>query len=686
MNSQYVDCIQQILKIIDVDAGVQNFTNEWISSNPVLNSADILDIFDRLMIPYEVHPASDKLSKIQHQAAIYLCEDKATTCKYDLNQYFEFDNGTFVPAIKPNSKATDIVILVLDRQKERYESDWFESKLVAYKGIIPRLLGISLLANLFALSIPFITMSVYDHVIGGDARNEVLGISIGAILLFSMMLLLKVLRSQLLTTVANRISREITQTLLRKMIHVPLAHSRLTGASSFMSRITTAETIKGMVQGPLGGALFDLPFVIIFIVAIGILGTWLVIVPIIALILYFILAMRHYKNQALLNNQVTISGTTRYSLIYELNSKLDYLRSSQILGNWSTRFTKANRLASKNSFSQVTHQAKYTSIYYAIGLLSTVAVIGLGIELIFAQQLSAGGLIATMMLISRVTSPAQMLSNSYPRLGQYQQAKQQINQTILQKAEGEFAYQHHALTDSAPKIDLEQVTLRFPGQLKPALSGVTFAVEPGQVIAVTGPIGSGKTTLLEVLAGLCDIQNGVIKYNGHNLTQYDPQLLRQWLGFYGDQPQIIPLTIRNFIDDNRHVEEQEILDALDRVGASRWLASLEHGLDTHLNDLESLSHPLSSFEAHVLLRAKLNCHRYPLVILDNPVASNGEKEIFLEWLEANRGNSTIILTSHDPDIIKIADQVVLLDKGTVTYAGPIPEAEPQVETAEVTED
>ncbi|GAM63391.1 ABC transporter [Vibrio ishigakensis] len=56
------------------------------------------------------------------------------------------------------------------------------------------------------------------------------------------------------------------------------------------------------------------------------------------------------------------------------------------------------------------------------------------------------------------------------------------------------------------------------------------------MIAITGPMGSGKTTLLEVLAGLTELQNGVIKYNGHNLTQYDPQLLRQWLGFYGDQP------------------------------------------------------------------------------------------------------------------------------------------------------
>ncbi|GAM69496.1 lipid A export ATP-binding/permease protein msbA [Vibrio sp. JCM 19236] len=438
MNTSYIKSIQDILKVLDVDAGIQNFTNEWLASNPVIESGDLFELLDRLMIPYEVHPASKKLTKIEHQIAVRLTDDKAISCKYGLDDYFEYDQEQFVPAGIPDEKYTDVVILVLDRPKEKHEIDWFESRLKDYKGIVPRLLGISLLANLFALSIPFITMSVYDHVIGGDARGEVIGIAIGAILLFSMMLSLKVLRSQLLTTVANRISREITQVLLRKVISVPLANSRQASASSFLNRLTTAESIKGMVQGPLGGALFDLPFVVIFIVAIGVLGGWLVIVPIIALLLYFVLALHHYKKQALLNNQVTVSGTTRYTLVYELNSKLDYLRSSQILPRWSNRFAKANTLTSKNSFSQLTHQAKYTSIYYAIGLLSTLAIIGLGIELIFAQELSAGGLIATMMLISRVTSPAQMLSNSYSRIGQYKQAKLQINQTMAHRLRVNF--------------------------------------------------------------------------------------------------------------------------------------------------------------------------------------------------------------------------------------------------------
>ncbi|GAM63388.1 hypothetical protein JCM19232_1535 [Vibrio ishigakensis] len=72
MNTSYIKSIQDILKVLDVDAGIQNFTNEWLASNPVVESSDLFELLDRLMIPYEVHPASKKLAKIEHQIAVLL--------------------------------------------------------------------------------------------------------------------------------------------------------------------------------------------------------------------------------------------------------------------------------------------------------------------------------------------------------------------------------------------------------------------------------------------------------------------------------------------------------------------------------------------------------------------------------------------------------------------------------------
>lgn len=681
MNKELIQSMHHTLDAMDVEPSVQNFANEWISTNVITDSADIFDLLDRLMIPHGVHSASDKLYKHEHIAAIKISGDKAVTCKYTLDGYLEYDGEQFIPA-QTSHQVSDLVILIYGAPLEKNDPDWLANKLKRFKPIIPRILFISLIANIFALAIPLITMSVYDHVIGGDAGHEVIGIAVGALLLFSMMMLLKVIRSQLLTTVANRISREVSESLMQKLLFTSLMQNRQASTSMLMNRLSTAESLKGIVQGPLGGALFDLPFVIIFIVAIGVLGGWLVIVPIISLLLYFVLAQRGQKQRAIMNNQQTISGTSRGTLLVELNSKLNYLRSSKILPFWISRFDKASTLASKSSFNQLGHQAKYTSIYYAIGLLSTLAVIGLGIDLIFVEVLTPGGLIATMMLISRVTSPAQMMCNSYARLQQTKQAKMQVNQSINQKTEGAFSFQHQHLPSSAPSLELDQVTLRFPNQLKPALSGITFAVEPGQVVAVTGPMASGKTTLLEVIANLVSPQNGVIKINARNLTQYDPQLLRKWLGYYSDLPEMLPISIRDFVADNRDVSDDTIISTFQLMGGKEWLECLPSGLDTRLDEIETMSHPLSNFEAKVLTQAKLYCQPYPLVLLDSPAASTQERQRFIQWLESCRGTSTIIFTSHDADLIKMADQVVVLDGGNVSFAGPLPD-ENAVETAEV---
>ena len=675
MDKNYKSRIIDLLSAMDVNTNVHAFSREWIASNQVEDLDDIFLLLDRLGITYSVHPYHKKLSSKDHLAALYVSDDEIEVCRFLLDDFQIYQQDSFESGSLPASSISSIVILIHEQPREKNSPDWVANRFDRFKPLLPTLFLVSLFANLFALVIPFITMSIYDHVIGGDAGHELFGIAVGAALLFAMMLLLRVIRSQLLTTISNRISREVSETVLYRIFQSSLLVNRSAPSSAFMSRLSTGESFKGVLQGPLGGALFDIPFVLIFIVAIGFLGGWLVIVPIFSLFFYYSLAHHSQKKLARSSHQTTVSGTTRFSLLFELNSKLAFLRSANMSKHWITRFDKANLLAAKNSFFHTSYQAKYTSIYYALGLLSTLAVIALGIDLIFNQVMTAGGLIATMMLISRVTGPAQMLANSGGRFSQIKQAKMQINQAIAQKVEGDFSFQHHPLSNKEPMIELEQITLRFPQQMKPALSGISLKIEPGQTVAITGPMASGKTALLELLAGLNQPQSGVIKINGHNLSQYDSQIYRQWLGYYSATPELLLLTIREFVSDNKNIEDSIIVNAIQQVGGGAWFDALPYGLDTQLNEsaAASISHALSGYEAKVLSQAKLYIHEYPLYLLDNAVVDQASRTLFQQWLSQRKSKSTIIFSSHDPELIKLADQVVILDGGSLVYAGPLPD-------------
>lgn len=666
MMNSYEQAAISLLKSLEVSSNIQLFSKQWIDENGLENTDELLSLLDRIHLPYEIVPKL--LPEHESKQVLLFFDDE----RVDVLDGF---------AAKSGEKGATFYLVALGLPLEKHPVDWVGERLNAFKPILPKLLFISLFTNLFALAIPFITMSIYDHVIGGDAAHELSGIAIGAALLFAMMGLLRTLRSRVLVSLSNRLSREVSQALIKKLLKNSYSQNQQSTVSNQQNQILLSERLSGVLSGPLGSALFDIPFVVIFILAIGLLGGWLVLVPIVALTMYLLLAQRAIHSSRKSSMQSTIAGTNRQNLVNEISSKLVYLRSSGFAHYWLKRFDKANFLASKVGFEQAIKQHKYTSMYYAITLGSTIAVMGLGVGLIFEEVLSPGGLIASMMLISRVTGPAQMLANSASRFSSFNQSKAQINRLLTQPSERDFSYQHHALPKQAPEIKVDQVTFRYPKQSRPALSAVSFAVESGEVIAIAGPSSSGKSTLLEILSGLQQAQNGTIDLNGVNLSQYDPQLYRHWCFIRAAYPDLLSLSVREWLSDGNQVSDDEMIQALNLVGGKAWFDTLPDGLDTVISSLipDSLFDILSGTVAQVLIDAKALVFDYKLMLMDNPVPDYHPraKRVFSEFVNQKRGKSTIIFTSHDPDLIKLADKVVILNEGAVVYAGPMEESSEQ---------
>ncbi|MEO9494836.1 MAG: ABC transporter transmembrane domain-containing protein [Vibrio splendidus] len=657
-----------VLKQLEVNANIQLFAHQWVDENGIESIDDMFALFDRLALPYRLVANLDEVG--EHKLVLLVLGEHELVCGHiESKQFIAFDTNEDITQIP------QFCIVIDGPPLEKASPDWVGERLHAFRPIIPKLLLVSFITNLFALAVPFITMSIYDHVIGGDAGHELQGIAIGAALLFVMMGWLRTLRSRVFASVSNRVSREISQSLVQRLLRNSYAQNQQTASSSQQNQVMLSERISGVLSGPLGNALFDLPFILIFVLAIGVLGGWLVLVPIVSLVLYYLLAKRSIRSSSKRSMQSTVAGTNRQNMTNELSSKLAFIRSAGFSEHWIQRFKKANLLASTVTFNQSVLQSRYTSIYYFIGVGSTLAVMGLGIGLIFEQVMTPGGLIASMMLISKVTGPAQVLANSAMRFNSFNQSKLQVNRILSQPSEREFSYQHHPLPVVAPNLKLDQVTLRYPKQSRPALNGVSFDIEAGEIVAITGPSGSGKSTLIEVLSGLQLIQNGMVELEGVNLVQYDPQLYRHWCFIRAAYPDLLTLSIREWLNDGHKVEDQKMISAIEMVGGKRWFETLSGGLDTSISSIQpdSLFDMLSGSVAQILIDAKALVYDYPMFLMDNPVpdAHPNAKRIFGEFVQLKKGKATVIYTSHDPDLIKLADKVVVLNEGAVVYAGPL---------------
>ncbi|MBF4307503.1 ABC transporter ATP-binding protein, partial [Vibrio anguillarum] len=199
------------LKQLEVNANIQLFAHQWVDENGIESIDDMFALFDRLALPYRLLANLNEVG--DHKLVLLvLGEHDLVSGHLESKQFIPFDDNDDVTG------TPQFCIVIEGVPLEKASPDWVGERLHAFRPIIPKLLLVSFITNLFALAVPFITMSIYDHVIGGDAGHELQGIAIGAALLFVMMGWLRTLRSRVFASVSNRVSREISEALVQRLL------------------------------------------------------------------------------------------------------------------------------------------------------------------------------------------------------------------------------------------------------------------------------------------------------------------------------------------------------------------------------------------------------------------------------------------------------------------------------------
>ncbi|MGW1161722.1 ATP-binding cassette domain-containing protein [Streptomyces sp. NPDC002513] len=211
-----------------------------------------------------------------------------------------------------------------------------------------------------------------------------------------------------------------------------------------------------------------------------------------------------------------------------------------------------------------------------------------------------------------------------------------------------------------PGVHLDRVTVRHPGREAPALDEVSVRLEPGRCLAVTGPSGAGKSTLLAVAAGLAAPHGGRARHllDGRPVPA-DPGRV-SWVG----QPaHLLPGTLReNLLLARPTASDRDLLDAVAALGFEDLLAALEQGLDTPLGERGT---GLSSGQSQQLALLRALLRDAPLLCLDEPTAHldpEAERRV-VSALRTLTRDRTVLLATHSPALLPLADQVITLDHG-----------------------
>ena len=302
-----------------------------------------------------------------------------------------------------------------------------------------------------------------------------------------------------------------------------------------------------------------------------------------------------------------------------------------------------------------------------LGALAMAVILWYGGGQVMQKQLSLGELVAFLSYMRLFFQPMRELSQKYSIVQSAMASAERIFQ-LLDTASSINAPEYPFFPDVVTgRIDFRAVGFGYSDDDR-VLDNINLQINPGETIALVGPSGGGKSTLVSLLVRFYDPDAGKILLDGHKLTEFTPEFLREKIGIVLQDVLIEPDTVVSNITLNTGHDRAFVQKILARTGMESFVQRLPQGLDTMIGEG---GHDLSAGEKQLLAFARVLCRDPAVLILDEATASvDTEAENLLEKvIKTSFQNRTSLIIAHRLSTVQRADRVVVMDRGRIVEQG-----------------
>ncbi|WP_052003357.1 ATP-binding cassette domain-containing protein [Microvirga sp. BSC39] len=666
--SDLARCLPVLLWLMEWSGSADDLLSALPHAKPDIDLTDLRNTLAVLGYPTRMQGLKRGGLDLRCLPAILLPLGKAAAVVYrdEAGQVLVFDGAT--GDVKPCApeKLRGTLILTTDANVGSSRQNWFSGIARRFRGSLTPLLAISGLMAVLGLAVPIFTMAVFDTVVAGYSPETLPMLIIGVAAAVVLEVLFRVIRQRALLRIAERLDRLVPSAVFTQLLSLPTALVERAGTASQVSRLRDFAAIREFLTGSFAVALLDLPFTILVVVLMVVLGGWIALVPVGTAIGFVLLFWISRGSMRLAIDQAARANQAREALAVEALETVRTLKLGGAEERWIDRYAAAAAAAAVASARVGTLTGSVLAASQALVTLSGLAAVVLGVLSVLSGAMTAGALIAGMMLIWRVLGPMQTCFVMLSRWEQTQASIRQVDGLMALETERPPPLEARMAPPEQGAIVFHRVTLRYLPQSEPVLAGASFAIQPGQVVAVTGAEGTGKSTLLLLTAGLYRPQGGLVRIDGHDVRSFNPAVLRRSIGWVPQSPGLLYGTIaQNLRLARPSASDAQLRAAAEEAGVLEAIEALPRGFDTRVGDNHSGRLPRSILQRIALASALLR--DAPILLLDEPVAGLDDAcaKAFTDVIASRRGRCTILMATHRPSHIRLSDRILRLRDGQV---------------------
>lgn len=533
------------------------------------------------------------------------------------------------------------------------KSDEIRRVFTACRGYFLTAALFSLAINLLYLAGPLYMLQVYDRVIASGSVTTLVMLTIALVIAFAALAGLDMVRSRVLARAGVRLDRLLSG----RVVAATVEH--FGGAASGGQLLRDFDTVRQFITGSGVTALFDLPWVPLYIAVIFLLHPWL---GLFALGSAIVLVGAAIVNEWLVRqpqSEANAASARNYAFTEMSLRNSEVIRAMGMIGGVLQRWGRQRNRVLERQLAAGDRASAMTSLIKLMRMSMQSLILGLGAFLVIQRLATAGAMFAASILLGRALQPVEQTVGQWRALVSAHGAWQRVRDLLLASPPPERSTE---LPRPEGRLSVEGLLHIPPGASRPILRNVSFNLEPGESLGIIGPSGAGKSTLARHMVGVLRPTAGAVRLDGADVRTW---LAGSHIGYLPQDIELFADTVAANIGRFATDADDRIVEAARLAGVHEMILRLPNGYDTEVGEGGAVLS--GGFRQRVGL-ARAIFGNPSLVLLDEPSSNldnDGDLALSTCVAQLKQRGTTVVIVSHRAASLSTVDKILILRDGAV---------------------